>query len=284
MRRFIFLCLLAYNLSTFAQTAEGGGAFLNGGKLINSIIINNYAVNGFGVSGSSGEVTNCNIRDNYYLNSSIVKAGDLVFDDGSVYTPVYDSFGNLIFPLEYGANNVIGVCFWSNANNYFRSGYYWVVSVQEALMSWAPGVPYNPIDVIGLYDFNDPATVILDFNGFENSKLIVNDVKHSSILTTSNCAAKYCLNYSQGGTLVTWFLPAMGQLREMEKELGTLNSLMTKLGKTKLAGRYWSSDEIAWNDKNGAWTYNFPQSSQASGVNKKDILKVRPIALVYKTN
>ena len=282
MRRFIFLCLLAFNLSTFAQIAEGGGAFLNGGKLINSIIINNYAVNGFGVSGSSGEVTNCNIRDNYYLNSSIVKAGDLVFDDGSVYTPVYNSSGDLIFPLQYGANNVIGVCFWSNANNYFRSGYYWVVSVQEVSMSWAPGVPDNPIDVTDLYNFNDPATVILDFNGYENSKLIVKDVDHSSSLSTSNCAAKYCLNYSQGGALVTWFLPAMGQLREMEKELFTLNSLMTKLGKTTLAGQYWSSDEISWT--NGAWTYSFPQSDKATGENKNKNLKVRPIALVYKTN
>jgi hypothetical protein len=62
----------------------------------------------------------------------------------------------------------------------------------------------------------------------------------------------------------------MGQLREMEKAQSILNSLLTKLGKATLAGRYWSSDEIAWEDKNGAWTYNFPQSSQASGENKKE--------------
>ena len=197
MRRFMFLCLLVYNLSTFAQTAEGGGAYINGGRLINSVIVNNYATNGFGISGSSGEVLNCNILDNYYLNSTIAKVGDLVFDDGSVYTP--NSSGPLTFPSGYGANNVIGVCFWSNANNYFRSGYYWIVSVQETSMSWALGVPNNPIDVTGLYDFEDPATVILDFNGYENSKLIVNDVDHSGSLTTLNCAAKYCLNYSQGG-------------------------------------------------------------------------------------
>lgn len=284
MRRFMFLCLLTYNLSTFAQTAEGGGAYINGGRLINSVIVNNYATNGFGVSGSSGEVLNCNILDNYYLNSTIAKVGDLVFDDGSVYTPVFNSSDQIIFPSGYGANNVIGVCFWSNANNYFRSGYYWIVSVQETSMSWAPGVPNNPIDVTGLYDFGDPATVILDFNGYENSKLIINDVDHSGSLTISNCAAKYCLNYSQGGTYVTWFLPAMGQLREMEKAHSSINSLLTKLGKATLAGRYWSSDEIAWNDKNGAWTYNFPQSGQASGVDKKNTVKVRPIAFVYKTN
>ena len=280
MRRFMFLCLLTYNLSTFAQTAEGGGAYINGGRLINSVIVNNYATNGFGVSGSSGEVLNCNILDNYYLNSTIAKVGDLVFDDGSVYTP--NSSGPLTFPSGYGANNVIGVCFWSNANNYFRSGYYWIVSVQEALMSWAPNVPYNPIDVTGLYNFNDPATVILDFNGYENSKLIVNDVDHSGSLSISNCAAKYCLNYSQGGTFVTWFLPAMGQLREMEKAQSILNSLLTKLNKPLLTGQYWSSDEISWS--NGAWTYSFPQSVQASGENKNKNLKVRPIAFVYKTN
>ncbi len=218
--------------------------------------------------------------DNYYLNSTIAKVGDLVFDDGSVYTP--NSSGPLTFPSGYGATNVIGVCFWSNANNYFRSGYYWIVSVQEALMSWAPNVPYNPIDVTGLYNFNDPATVILDFNGYENSKLIVNDVDHSGSLSISNCAAKYCLNYSQGGTYVTWFLPAMGQLREMEKAQTILNSLLTKLNKPLLTGQYWSSDEISWS--NGAWTYSFPQSVQASGENKNKNLKVRPIAFVYKTN
>ena len=149
-------------------------------------------------------------------------------------------------------------------------------------MSWAPNVPYNPIDVTGLYNFNDPATVILDFNGYENSKLIVNDVDHSGSLTTSNCAAKYCLNYSQGGTFVTWFLPAMGQLREMEKAQSILNSLLTKLNKPLLTGQYWSSDEISWS--NGAWTYSFPQSVKATGENKNKNLKVRPIAFVYKTN
>lgn len=282
MRRFMFLCLLVYNLSTFAQTAEGGGAYVNGGRLINSVVANNYATNGFGISGSSGEVLNCNILDNYYLNSTIAKVGDLVFDDGSVYTPILNSSDQIVFPSGYGVNNVIGVCFWSNANNYFRSGYYWIVSVQEASMTWAPNVPYNPIDVTDLYNFDDPATVILDFNGYENSKLIVNDVDHSSLLTISNCAAKYCLNYSQGGTYVTWFLPAMGQLREMEKAQSILNSLLTKLNKPLLTGRYWSSDEIKWS--NGAWTYSFPQSDKATGENKNKNLKVRPIALVYKTN
>jgi hypothetical protein len=126
------------------------------------------------------------------------------------------------------------------------------------------------------------ATVILDFNGYENSKLIVNDVDHSDSLTISNCAAKYCLNYSQGGTFVTWFLPAMGQLRELEKAQNILNSLLTKLNKPLLTGQYWSSDEISWS--NGAWTYSFPQSVQASGENKNKNLKVRPIAFVYKTN
>ena len=70
----------------------------------------------------------------------------------------------------------------------------------------------------------------------------------------------------------------------MEKAQSILNSLLTKLGKATLAGRYWSSDEIAWEDKNGAWTYSFPQSVQASGENKNKNLKVRPIAFVYKTN
>ena len=47
----MFSCLLTYNLSTFAQTAEGGGAYINGGRLINSVIVNNYATNGFGKPG-----------------------------------------------------------------------------------------------------------------------------------------------------------------------------------------------------------------------------------------
>ena len=58
MRRSILYIIVLFvgyacNGIVSAQTAEGGGVYIqNNGKLINSIVYNNYAVTGFGVAGT----------------------------------------------------------------------------------------------------------------------------------------------------------------------------------------------------------------------------------------
>lgn len=245
------------------------------------MVTSNYALNGFGVSGTAGEVNGCNVRDNYYLNTSTVSVGDMLMDDGTIYTPSYNSSGALVFPTGYTSSNVVGVCFWSNANNDYKLGRCWIVSLVETSMSWAPTAPYNPIDVSGVYNYTDPSIVILDFNGATDTNYITTDAGHTAYITTSNCAAKYSVSYTAGSGLVSWFLPSMGQLREMEKQMTTLNTLLTKLGKTNLTGTYWSSNESS---QQQSWTYPFPLSGTPAFNNKTASYKVRPIAVVYKTN
>ena len=77
LNSFVFLSVV------YSQTAEGGGVYIrNNGKLINSIVTNNYAVTGFGVAGTAGEVINSTIKDNFYLKTSIVNPGDLFLTMG----------------------------------------------------------------------------------------------------------------------------------------------------------------------------------------------------------
>ena len=290
--------MLIVRLTTLiAQTAEGGGAYiLNNGKILNCVVINNYALNGFGISGTGGEVTNCTIKDNYYLNTSIVNPGDMLMNDGTVYSPTYNTNGNLIFPTGYAASNVIGVCFWGNANNNYLDGRFWVISVDEVSLYWCPnGMTgnggYNPIDIVGIPNYSDPSSALFDYDGSGNTNLIVTEpgfVQNPTLsyaLTTGNCAAKYCYEYLRvAAKPAIWFLPAMGQLRTLDNALATINPILLKLGKIQItANWYWTSDEFS---QQQAWGYWFPSASNQPAQKSKnsDVLKVRPMAIVSKSN
>lgn len=276
-----------------AQTSEGGGAYLvNGGKIVNCIVKDNYALEGFGISGSSGEVVNCTVRDNYYLNTSVIFPGDMVMGDGTVFSPEYDAYGNLIFPEGYSAADVIGVCFWSNTNNNYLDGKSWIVSVNEVDRYWCPNgmtgsSGWNPVDVATLYNYNNAENALIDYNGLENTELIVAEpgfVENpgmSYALTSDNCAAKYCYDYLRSsGDPVKWFLPSIGQLRMMEEEMTTVNSVMTKLGKPSVTGWYWSSNEVS---QQQAWVYHFPYTTnQPAYRDKKSNGKVRPVFIITR--
>lgn len=291
--KILFLFFSSFVLLTvvYSQTAEGGGVYIrNNGKLINSIVTNNYAVTGFGVAGTAGEVMNSTIKDNFYLKTSIVNPGDIFFDDGVVYTPQYDTNGNLVFPEGYSASNVVGVCFWSNTNNNYMDGRSWIIAVTESNTIWCPngmtgGSGYNPIDIPDLFNFSDAEAALMDYGGKENTSLIVNEPgfvqnpPKSYALTINNCAAKYCYEYKrQAGEEAMWFLPSLGQLRVLDEVLTLVNQVMTKLGKTTISGMYWSSNERR---RNEAWAYYFPHTSQQPANKSKSLnYKVRPISIV----
>ncbi len=134
MRSNTFFTLILLTLSTFVSgqtVSEGGGVYLqNGGKLMNSIVTQNYALKGFGVSGTSGEVLNSNINNNLYLNKEIVVPGDILMNDGTIFTP--NKTGTINFPPGYTDANVVGVCFWTNESNDFVNAKSWVIAVTES--------------------------------------------------------------------------------------------------------------------------------------------------------
>jgi hypothetical protein len=288
---FILLICILQTSVIYAQTAQGGGVYIrNNGKMINCIVTNNYAVTGFGVAGTAGEVINSTIKDNFYLKTSIVNPGDLFFNDGVVYTPQYDTNGNLVFPAGYSSSDVMGICFWSNTNNNYMDGRSWIVAVDESVSIWCPnGMTgsngYNPIDIPELFNFSNAEAALMDYEGRANTSLIVNEpgfVENPTMsyaLTIANCAAKYSYEYRKiPGEDAKWFLPSLGQLRVLENELTLVNQLLGKLGKSIVTGSYWSSNEYS---RQLAWSYFFPHTSQQPANSSKSAsLKIRPVSIV----
>lgn len=270
-------------LSVDAQTtAEGGGAYIqNGGKLFNCLLTKNYAVNGFGASGTTGNVANCTIEGNLYLNGEIIVPGDMLMSDGSVHTPQYDTNGNLVLPTGYIASNVVGICFWRNGNNDFVEGKAWIIAVTESPSTpWYNPTQYQTIDIATLYNYSDPSGAIADKNGTNNTNSILTDPVLVGKTTTSNCAAKYCNEY--GGISGVWFLPALGQFRELNRTLSIVNNVLNKLGYTPISGQYWSSTEGP--DWGAAWPFNFNTGVPGSPTSKTSSLQVRAMRIINKSN
>jgi hypothetical protein len=281
--------IMLFPFLIFAQNGEGGGAYLqNNGKLYNSIVTHNSARQGFGLSGSSGEVVNCNILFNKYLSDDITEVGDLMFDDGFLYHIQYDTNGNIVFPSGYNASKVVGICCWKNKLNRYENSRNWFISVDEEQTWWCPNGYVNgggyPPDIPNLFNYSDPAAALVDESGKANTQTIINcsyfiyrPNGESDTLNTSNCAAKYCAEYKKGG--YQWYLPSLGQWYQLEKSLTTINNVLSKLGKAQISnGLYWTSTEI---DTQGAWQYNIPYSSQRPQYgSKKSNCKVRPMTAI----
>jgi len=296
----LFGCL-AFTSYTVAQiTAQGGGAYLQkSGKLINCIVTGNYAVNGFGVSGTLGSsVVNCNITGNLYLSTQIVNPGDMVMSDGSVYTPQYAADSTLIFSDGHMPADVVGVCFWTNGNNDYINAKSWVIAVTEnTSLKWTPYVGWDQVDITipyassDLIDYSDPSAALIDKDGFGNTAKILSDYRfiddneHGTYLQTiSNCAAKYCNQFnSQVGE---WFLPSLGQLQELYNSFKTVNTVLRKLKKSLSsvaqisALPYWSSTELS---KEEAWQLDF-SAGNGTHDNKSNSYKVRAMKIISKNN
>lgn len=269
--------------SIVAQTAEGGGAYIQAsGKLINCIVTKNYAINGFGVSGPvGGIVTNCTITNNYYLNQAIINSGDMLLSDGSVYSPSYDTNGNIIPPLP---SNVQAVCFWSNGNNNFLNAKAWFIAVIETSLIWTPAnSSYQQVDITNLFDYSTPVSAIADQDGAGNTAKIISDSQISGLLNSTNCAAYYCNQY---GTPGIWYLPSLGQMQQLYNSLITTNKVLNALGKTPISTttQYWSSTELSqWE----AWYYDFSSNGVTSGdhANKGTTsIKVRAMRSLQQSN
>lgn len=287
---FYTLLLLTLSIFVSAQTeSEGGGVYLqNGGKLMNSIVTQNYAIKGFGVSGDTigevGEVLNSNINNNLYLNKEIVVPGDILMNDGTVYTP--NPTGALIFPSGYTVANVIGVCFWTNESNDFVNAKSLVIAINENLgIPWEPGTTNNN-NIPTLPDFGDPAAAISDKEGFTNTAKIVG---HLGLLNNpalnSRYAARYCYEY--GTSAGVWFLPALNQLVEIYRTLSIVNPVLSRLNALQssivpisTSEEYWSSSERAYY---GAWPFSFSNGTPTNNTTKSNNKKARAIRVISKT-
>jgi hypothetical protein len=285
---FTFLLLALSTIASAQTESEGGGVYLkNGGKLMNSIVTQNYAIKGFGVSGTSGEVLNSNINNNLYLNKEIVVPGDILMNDGTVYTPQYVN-GTLVFPTGYTVANVIGVCFWTNESNDFVNAKSWVVAITENTgIPWTPTISYQQVIIPDLVNYETPAPAILDKEGFTNTAKIVGYTGFTGVssLTISNCAAKYCYQY--GTAAGVWFLPALNQLVELYRTLTIVNYVLTKLNALQssivpisITENYWSSSQV---NNQEAWALKLTNETPTSRLNKSNNNRTRAIRVINKT-
>ena len=288
------LFIIIYTNVIFAQTSEGGGAFIqNNGKLINCVISKNYAINGFGVSGdlSGGNVINCTIVGNFYLNKAIIYPGDVVLIDGSVYSAQYNADGSIKTIPDAVKTNVQGVCFWSNGNNDFLNAKAWIIAVNEltGTIIWTPTVVYQNEDIPNLINYSNATGAIADKDGEGNTLKIISDTRFvgnseggTFALTTTNCAAKYCFQYSSISG--EWYLPSLSQLQELYRSFITVNKVLNALGKTPISPlQYWSSTEgTNW----GAWCYDFSKNGvfDANQIDKKTNIKVRAMKSFKQNN
>jgi len=278
------ILLILYSLSVVAQSSEGGGAYIvNNGKLINCVLTKNYAGNGFGASGTTGQVSNCTIQGNFYLNKAIVYVGDVLLSDGSIYIPQKNSDGSIVSIPSSIQNNAIGVCFWTNGNNDYLNAKAWIIAIDESSATWAPTVNYQQVDITSLANFSNPSGAITDKDGAGNTTKIISDSQFASTtLTTTNCAATYC---NQHGTVGEWFLPSLSQSRELSRSITTINKILTALNKTRISTtvQYWTSTEVAdW----GAWLYDFSKSgvTYSNQSSKGTTLKVRAMRVFKQSN
>ena len=102
------------------------------------------------------------------------------------------------------------------------------VSVEKTdLIRWSPrGAGYQTIANLGT-------------DGFQNTKKIVE--AFSSYTGNLAFAARYC--YSQQTGTQNWFLPSLEQLRTLGQKLDTVNATLQNIGKSKIDGWLWASNE-----------------------------------------
>lgn len=291
---FTFLLLALSTIASAQTESEGGGVYLkNGGKLMSSIVTQNYALKGFGVSGTSGEVLNSNINNNLYLNKEIVVPGDILMNDETIYTPQYNEAGTLIFPAGYTVANVVGVCFWTNESNDFVNAKSLIIAINENPgIKWTPTISNQQADIPNLTNYDTPAAAISDKEGFTNTAKIIGHTGFTGdgtggtfALTNTNCAAKYCYDY--GTVAGVWFLPALNQLVELYRTLNIVNLVLNKLNALQssivpisTSEEYWSSSERA---DYGAWPFSFSSGSPTQNTSKSDNKKARAIRVINKT-
>ena len=278
MKKFIIL-LIVCPVYIVAQIAEGGGAYIkNNGKLVNSLVYKNYAAMGFGVSGSSGFVINCNINGNLYLNKEIMLPGDLYLIDGSIYTPTFTN-GILNSIPDSIKNLVVGVCFWSNANNNYINAQFWITSVDEAPFKIRWG---SQLDVSNLYNYQTADYILYDLDGKTNTASILN--AYGASATGNNCAAKFCAGYGTPSYVGKWFLPSGGQMRELLRSSPVINPVLEKLNKSNISlnTNYWVSNE--YSSTNG-WSVKTTNGSSITSDNtsKDQTLNVRPMFILTRS-
>ena len=125
-------------------------------------------------------------------------------------------------------------------------------------------------DISGIQNYANSSTSTADWLGFKNTKTVYEYLKAQGGIFP---AAEKVLGYSTEGTSQgQWYLPAAGELKAISDNKDVLNTTLSKIGGTKMSGKYWSSSE---KDGDNVWLINLGGAS--SNVLKNSNNKARPI-------
>ena len=92
-------------------------------------------------------------------------------------------------------------------------------------------------DIPTLTNYDSATAATGDWQGFKNTKAIYESGYPSPVV-------EYILSYSTEGTEAgRWYLPASGELKAISDNLSAVNTTLSKIGGTQLAGMYYSSTE-----------------------------------------
>lgn len=115
----------------WGQSAEGGGVYLEtGAKMINSLVTDNKAKEGYGIAGGDAVLLNCTVCRNLSEKDlrSGIQPGDIFCATGEVV--------DLTTYQGRAEKDAIGVVFWVNSDVFaFRSRLY-VMALEEAVKTW----------------------------------------------------------------------------------------------------------------------------------------------------
>ena len=186
--------------------------------------------------------------------------------DGTVFTngecirdPRCDVVGNIMYSDGSCSENKldnktpVGIIAYKDDSKHL------LLSIEPLSMSWSStqtDAEGNTIiaqytDLSGLYNYSNKDLALTDYNGFDNTRVIVEAYGENA----TEVAAVYCYNYAPTGLESSkrqWYLPATGELHDIVfKNKVKINKGFTALGMNFLnSGNHWSSSEfnngIAW--------------------------------------
>ena len=275
MKVYILISLFALigEVKLLAQSGEGGGVWIeNEGQLINSLVVDNSAEEGFGIAGGNGVLLNCTVANNrkakHLRNERI---GDILCANGE-----------FVRKENYAIRTVkdaIGVVFWVSSNvNTQKIGMY-IVALQEVEKKWGS-------DAILEKSYSRP---------MEDTACYT---RTNAMVVRGSEAAIWCADFQAEfqSKIGLWAFPAGYQMEMLFLNSKVINEILTYLkgynDKVQLFEKemYWCSTESFYSDK--AWIINFkcsgldewgePGTFLGKKVLRNEAHGVRPVMVYYK--
>ena len=195
--------------------------------------VGEYIVGGIG-SACNNKYTACECVD-----------GTTFVDGECTYGPNCNIVGNIVYsdricsPLKLANKTPIGIVAYKDDNRRL------LLSLDSTSMSWTTSEAEAEGNVSKLNEltiYTNSETALTDYNGFNNTKTIVEAYGEN----TAGVAAAYCYNYAPTGwesSKGQWYLPAAGELyNAVYNNKTNINNGLTTLGLNSLdSGYHWSS-------------------------------------------